>query len=133
MAWYWWILIVGAAFYIYSKRRSGAGDMDGKDASLLDPWFRSEGIEPSSVTYSTYDDKNIMSGGAETIYVGIGHQEGESVGFWAEVAEATVLDANTIQPGAASYHRADARAARHEGGLLKHKLTERSLKITMQI
>ena len=70
-----------------------------------------------------------MSGGAKTIYVGIGYQEGKSVGFRAEVAEATVLGANTIQPGAASYHRADARAARHEGGLLKHKLTERSLKI----
>ena len=133
MAWYWWVLIVGAAFYVYSKRRGGAGEMDGKDASLLNPWFRSEGIEPSSVTYSTYNDKNIISDGAEKIYVGMGYQEGKTVGFWAEVAVATVLDANTIQPGAASYHSADARAASYEGGLLKHKLTERSLKITMNM
>ena len=133
MEWYWWVLIVGAAVFVYSKRRGSAGKMDEKDASLLNPWFRSKGIEPISVTYSTYTDKNIMGDGAEKIYVGMGYQEGKSVGFWAEVGGATVLDAKTIHPGAASYHGSDARAASYEGDLLKHKLTERSLKITMNI
>jgi hypothetical protein len=133
MAWYWWALIAGVAVYLYSKKRSGAGEMDSKDVSLLNPWFRSEGIEPSSVTYSTYTDVNIMGDGAEKIYVGMGYREGKNVGFWAEMAGAKVIDANTIQPGAASYHREDARVAGYEGGLLKHKLTERSLKITMNM
>lgn len=131
MAWYWWVLILGAVVYIYLKRRSNAGEMDAKDSSLLNPWFRSEGIEPSSVTYSTHNDVNIMSKGAEKIYVGMGYQEAKAVGFWAEVAEGTILDANTIQPAAASYHREDAREASYDGSLLKHKLTERSIKITM--
>lgn len=133
MAWYWWVLIVGAAVYFYSKRRGNAGEMDSRDASLLNPWFRSKRIEPSSVTYSTYDDANIMGDGAEKIYVGMGYQEGEAIGFWAEMAGATILDANIIHPSAASYHRESAREAAYDGGLLKHKLTERSLKSSMDM
>jgi hypothetical protein len=82
MEWYWWVLIIGGAIYLFAKRRGRTGEMDSKDASLINPWLKSEGIEPSSITYSTYDDENIMGDGAEKIYVGMGYREGESVGFW---------------------------------------------------
>jgi len=133
MAWYWWVLIISAGIFLILRRRGRSGEMDGKDASLLNPWFRSEGVEPGSVTYSSYDDANILAHGADRIYVGLGYRDGEAVGFYAELAGEDILEARTIQPGAASYHSTDARTAKYDGATLKGKLTERSLKITMNM
>lgn len=133
MDWYWWVLLVVVTIFVYSKRSGRGNEMDGKDASLLNPWFRSQGIEPGSVKYSSHSDQNILSSGTDKLYVGMGYRDGQSVGFWAEVKGSEITDANTIHPGAASYHSSDARTASYEGSLLKHKLTERSLRMNTGI
>lgn len=133
MAWYWWVLLVIVTIYVYSRRSGRAGEIDSRDASLLNPWFQDQGIEPSSVHYSSYSDRNILGPGADKLYVGLGDKEGQSVGFWVEMAGAEIADSKTIHPGAASYHRTDARAASFEASLLKHKLTERSLRLHANI
>jgi hypothetical protein len=93
----------------------------------LNAWLEVKGFDPEDVSFSVYRDPNLMKADSTLVVVGFGNAEGSPTGFAAELTSNRLVEAFTIHPGAASYHRQVASKALYGGQRLIHGLVERSL------
>ncbi len=111
MAWYWWVILIILTLMVFKRKLGRARPMSGQDESIVNPWFRENGIEPSSVSYSTYNDRNLLAESVDRIIVGFGYSNGEATGFYIEIGNDRIMDTGLLDTNAASYHASCAREA----------------------
>lgn len=92
-----------------------------------DSWFTNQGIKPSSVRFSSYEDPGLAKNAGATVIVGSGDKaDGSHVGFVIEVAGGSgVVESSLIEPsGIATHHRTASQTAKINGMTLIEVLQE---------
>jgi hypothetical protein len=105
------------------------------DASQeIKPWYKSKGINPSSVRHFIYQDPVLVKNPGAVIVVGIAETEDNDVagladvGFVIEVIPGQgVVEGVVLQPpGTASYHKLESQYARMHGITLIDRLKQKN-------
>ena len=92
-----------------------------------EPWFLKEGIKPSSVRCSLYDEPGMPKHTGGSVVVGTGDKDnGEHVGFVLEVSPGSgVVESTYLEPyGTATHHRSASQVAKMRGWSLMEALQE---------
>ena len=95
----------------------------------IQPWFKSKGINPSSVRHFVYDDPVLVKNSGASIMVGLAKKEdGTDVGFVFEVIPGQgVVEGVILQPsGTATYHKQESRYAKMNGMTLMDRLQQKN-------
>jgi len=95
----------------------------------IQPWFKSKGINPSSVRHFVYDDPVLIKNSGATIMVGLAKKEdGSDVGFVFEVIPGQgVVEGVILQPsGTATYHKLESQYAKMNGMTLIDRLQQKN-------
>jgi hypothetical protein len=93
------------------------------------PWFKSKGINPSTVRHFVYDDPVLVKNLGATIMVGLAKKDdGSSVGFVFEVIPGEgVVEGIVLQPsGTATYHKQESQYAKMNGMTLIDRLQQKN-------
>ncbi|MGD7428282.1 hypothetical protein [Ralstonia pseudosolanacearum] len=113
-------------FGLFKKKTS---TLDAADDHVMRSWLSDNGFNMEDFSFSVHQDPNLMSDGSTSVVVGFGRADGETNGFVIEINQGTVVEARTIHPGAASYHKQVAAQASYAGSKLIHELTSKSLEM----
>ena len=95
----------------------------------IKPWFKSKGINPSSVRHFVYDDPVLVKNSGASIMVGLAKKEdGTDVGFVFEVIPGqSVVEGVILQPsGTATYHKQESQYAKMNGMTLMDRLQQKN-------
>ena len=95
----------------------------------IQPWFKSKGINPSSVRHFVYDDPVLVKNSGASIMVGLAKKEdGTDVGFVFEVIPGQgVVEGVILQPsGTATYHKQEYQYAKMNGMTLIDRLQQKN-------
>ena len=95
----------------------------------IQPWFKSKGINPSSVRHFVYDDPVLVKNSGASIMVGLAKKEdGTDVGFVFEVIPGQgVVEGVILQPsGTATYHKQESQYAKMNGMTLMDRLQQKN-------
>ena len=95
----------------------------------IQPWFKSKGINPSSVRHFVYDDPVLVKNSGASIMVGLAKKEdGTDVGFVFEVIPSQgVVEGVILQPsGTATYHKQESQYAKMNGMTLIDRLQQKN-------
>ena len=95
----------------------------------IKPWFKSKGINPSSVRHFVYDDPVLVKNSGASIMVGLAKKEdGTDVGFVFEVIPGQgVVEGVILQPsGTATYHKQESQYAKMNGMTLMDRLQQKN-------
>ena len=95
----------------------------------IKPWFKSKGINPSSVRHFVYDDPVLVKNSGASIMVGLAKKEdGTDVGFVFEVIPGQgVVEGVVLQPhGTATYHKQESQYAKMHGMSLMDRLQQKN-------
>lgn len=123
-----WLLIAVAVvgFWLWKSNASQHKEaVSFQAADMADDWFRSHGVDPSTVRFATYDDPRIVQNFGATAIAGIGTKgSGQEFGFCIEVVPGRgVVAAAVIEPaGVATWHAKAAREAPLHGMKLMEAL-----------
>jgi hypothetical protein len=108
MAWYWWIVLVGAVWLFW--RRRGRQHVAEVGIANARPWLLEQGFVPDTVQYSSYKSDMIGQLDGSTMLAGVGNcEDGKTRGFAIELLpDGMVVDSALLHPGPASNHRGAA-------------------------
>lgn len=128
MEWYWWALIAVAVVFIFIRmRKDRPSDFSENEKSIISEWLIRKNLDPETVKFTIYSEKDLLSEGADKLFVGMAYGNGNRQGFVVETCNNKILDAITIHPTAASWHARCASRALALGNTLKGVLIEKSL------
>jgi hypothetical protein len=93
------------------------------------PWYKSKGINPSSIRHFVYEDPILVKNYGASIIVGLAKKEnGDDVGFVIEIIPGQgVVEGVVLQPyGTATYHKLESQYARMHGMTLIDRLKQKN-------
>jgi hypothetical protein len=120
-------VVVLILWFLYSMRSHGKAQHAFNAADEAEQWFVKEGIKPSSVLFSVYDEPSLAKNRGATVLVGGGDTlDGKHVGFVLEVLQGSgVVQALYLEPdGIATHHQRGATLAKSSGVSLMDAMNE---------
>lgn len=128
MEWYWWVLVAIAMMFAFRRmRKKHTQEFSESERNAISKWLLQNNLDPETVHFTVYQDRKLLSDGADKLFVGLASGNDMRKGFVVETRNNEIFDAATIHPTAASWHARCASRALFLGDTLKGQLIEKSL------